>query len=363
MIKSFIVNATLFIISAIGGILLVEVSIALFSPQKVFQTKAPGAFFVRYDEEIGWTNKEGTEGIFSPSDDIPAAMVRINKSGLREKEVSIEKPSGANRILVLGDSNTFGYGIDEKQRFSNLLSERLPNSQEVVNFGVFGFGTDQEALLFEREGLRYRPDIVILAFSAGDLSDNMSSINSGVSKPFFNIEGNTLVLRNTPVPKSSPLMRVQSRTSGIKHYLYNHSHLYRLLLYKIISLNLYMSDTVREMSEEEGINTTLAIIKGLDNMCRANECQLIVLLISHGEWVKALKTRPGRSPGYYPFLKNLLTGMDISVIDTTDAFVNHDEGDQPLFFEKDPVHLTANGNKLVADMLHHSLLQQGLVTP
>lgn len=355
----FLLNCSLVLGGICAGILLAELVVYVISPQPVLHATAPDIFFVEYDEEIGWVNRPGAEGTYTPDPGVPAFAVRINKLGLRGKTVALEKPPGVKRVLILGDSNTFGYGISEDERFSDLLSSMLPQGYEVLNLGVFGYGTDQEALLFEREGLRFNPDIVVLAVSAGDLSDNMNSVNWGTNKPYFVLEGDRLVLRNVPVPHSAPLLRTGARSSPFKGFLYRHSHLYRLALKRLMAANIYVHNSVREMTEPEALMTTAAIISVADRLCRMSGCQLVVLLISHGEWVASLKEHPDRAVGYYPPLKGILAQEGVRVLDPSESFLREPAETGPLFFPNDPVHLTAGGNKVVAESLYRMLAEEG----
>lgn len=358
--RNIVINSILVVSSIVLGAVLIETGVAFISPQAVVVTRAPDIFFITYDEELGWINKKGASGPYVPSPDIPATAVRINDAGLRGGPVSVQKPPGTRRVLILGDSNSFGYGVEEEQRFSNLLAKVLPDSYEVLNSGVFGYGTDQEALLYERDGLAFDPDIVVLGFSAGDVSDNMSSINGGYSKPFFRLEENRLVLKNTPVPRSSTYRRSSSQGSSIKNFLYQHSHLYRLLFTRLTASHLYTPDSVLEMNEEEGMETTMAIINSLNQLCRMNGSRLVVLLIPHGRWIKGAQTMPGGSAGYYGVVRSILTGLGITVIDTTEGLIERNR-DNPVFFEKDPVHLNSAGNRVVAEILYSGLERLGLL--
>ena len=63
---------------------------------------------------------------------------------------------------MLGDSITFGTGVGDDETFSHLL-DALPDL-EVLNLGVDGYGTDQELIRLEREGLAFGPQVVILNF-------------------------------------------------------------------------------------------------------------------------------------------------------------------------------------------------------
>lgn len=103
--------------------------------------------------------------------------VRINDKGLRDAPHPYAKPPGTIRILVLGDSFVFGYGVEAEQRFTNLLQARLNAAQsaqhyEVISAGVPSWGTTDALLYLQEEGLKYHPDIVLLCFYENDVRDN-----------------------------------------------------------------------------------------------------------------------------------------------------------------------------------------------
>lgn len=353
--RILVANFMLIIVGIVFALILAEFCVALFFPQQVRMASSPASFFLKYDPDIGWVNKAGAQGASGTASDVGSFDVRINSLGYRGREVAISKPAGFSRIAFLGDSNTFGYGIQEGERFSDILAAAAPPSTEIVNLGVFGYGTEQEAIYLERHALALSPDMVVLAVSAGDLSDVMSSINAGAAKPFCRIVDGRFTMHNIPVPVSSPLMSSSSLQSRAKVFLYRHSHLYRLMLSRIIALNPYMFDTVREMDEKEGFGVMVEIIRGMDRVCREKGIQFKVLLISHGEWIEGMKKNPGAVIGYYAPLKAALLASGVEVIDTTDSFVTW-KGD-PLFFEKDAVHLTVAGNRRVAELLQKELFR------
>jgi hypothetical protein len=101
------------------------------------------------------------------------SSVTLNSHGHRDDEMPIAKPSGERRILVLGDSVTFGWGVDQGQdfpaRLESLLREQLGGAWQVINAGVNGYNSEQEATFFLTEGLRFHPDIVLLIYVANDV--------------------------------------------------------------------------------------------------------------------------------------------------------------------------------------------------
>jgi lysophospholipase L1-like esterase len=102
------------------------------------------------------------------------ADVEINAEGLRDRDITIEKPPGTRRIAVIGDSVTFGNLLPLVDTYPKQLERRLRDRGEpveVLNFGVGGYDTLQEVALFEHNALRFDPDGVVVGYSANDLSN------------------------------------------------------------------------------------------------------------------------------------------------------------------------------------------------
>lgn len=80
--------------------------------------------------------------------------------------------------MFLGDSFTYGIGVDDDQTFCYLTEKRLSAmglNAEVINAGNSGTGTDYALKFFNTLGYKFKPDIVALCFSSGDFSDNLNS--------------------------------------------------------------------------------------------------------------------------------------------------------------------------------------------
>ena len=101
-----------------------------------------------------------------------SGAVRRNGAGFREREFQDAKAPGTYRIAVVGDSFTFGNGIRQEDRYSDLLHVRLPSHFEVLNFGTPGANTPEHRSLVDALLPRIQPDFVLLQWYVNDMEDD-----------------------------------------------------------------------------------------------------------------------------------------------------------------------------------------------
>ncbi len=109
--------------------------------------------------------------------------VDINSKGLRDREFPYEKKDGVYRILFVGDSFIFGYGLEQEQSIPKLLEQKLrvyyeKKNIEVINAGITGWGSSQELDFIKLEAAKYKPNAIIFGFFLNDVEDTFS-ITSG----------------------------------------------------------------------------------------------------------------------------------------------------------------------------------------
>ncbi len=100
--------------------------------------------------------------------------VVINADGFRGPSRPTAKPVGTTRILGLGDSVMFGWGVDEGEDYLSVLAARLnargtSGAWDVVNTAVPGYNTVMEVETLAKKGLAYAPDIVVVGYCVNDL--------------------------------------------------------------------------------------------------------------------------------------------------------------------------------------------------
>ena len=103
------------------------------------------------------------------------APVSINSHGLRDQEYSEKKPPNVFRVMMLGDSTTFGWGVREEDTAAKFLERKLNahlppgyDKAEVINAGVGNYDTVQEVTYYETRGRAFHPDLVVLVFFIND---------------------------------------------------------------------------------------------------------------------------------------------------------------------------------------------------
>ncbi len=101
--------------------------------------------------------------------------VHTNGRGFRSGEFAALPEPGRRRILALGDSSTFGWGVEHFEAYPARLGAALgalwgvePDAVEVINLGVPGYSTFQGRVLLEREALALRPDAILWSYLSND---------------------------------------------------------------------------------------------------------------------------------------------------------------------------------------------------
>lgn len=268
--------------------------------------------------------------------------------GFRGRNHEIKKEPGVFRIIGIGDSFTYGVGVDVGATFlarmEAALSER--GGVEVINMGVPRYWPEPEALLLEHYGLRYRPDLVIVGVLPNDFVDTrLGSAYAGVS------DGYLVTSR-------------ASRLGGVGRWLYLNSHLARIVISQA-----WVGTRVRhepgmswdaESPIEPGMEDDEAVWARIhwahDRMVRlahdAGARITFVHIPQKGPWGEWAFDVPKR-------LQRFCASRECSVIDVLPAMMAHPNPDT-LYYPKDG-HCTKAGYALVADVIVRGLESQGLL--
>ena len=271
-----------------------------------------------YDQLYGWKNIPGWQ---SSTINQPLS---INSKGLRDREYPYQKPAGTKRILVLGDSYTWGYGVGNKEIYTEVLEQTLQDKYphyEVLNAGVSGWGTDQQYLFLITEGLKYSPDLVIVSHFINDLDEILQTESYGLQKPIYRLQGNNLVPGNLPVPRPS---------------LANTKHVQRINPFLL----------------------TKHLLEEMQQKCSETNCPLVVM--QFGTFIfpdrdDSIKLRKLITSAF-PLMKN------IHYLDLDGAFSAAELSAEELIGKNKDHHWDANGHRQTAEILYRFLQEQQLLS-
>lgn len=261
--------------------------------------------------------------------------VHINSRGTRGPEFEVPKPSGVIRILSVGDSKTFGWGLTEAETYSGrlqaLLQARVPPGKkvEVINAGVNAWSYPQIKVFLKEVGLSWQPDYVLLADA------NLWTQFSEDSDPAF-------------VDKMLMRVRMKNllRRSAVYHFVVEVqlNHVYQKYRTKFIPIDPKQDQLFKEAQKSD---PTAFFRKAIEESCvlsKAAGAQPVVMFIPIlGEW------ESGPSKEVQAAKRELCRRMDVPFVDFgEDIRPPEAEG---LYLDADPVHLNAKGNELVAGRL------------
>ena len=249
--------------------------------------------------------------------------VKINSHGLRDYEYSLIKPPGTYRIMLLGDSTTFGWGVRLEDTAAKILEHKLSEARvagyerfEVINAGVGNYDTVQEVTYYKTWGRAFHPDLVILVYFINDPEP------VPVEKKGFLIDRSYLIafLANR---YDGVLRRIGSRPSWRDYYA-----------------SLYDDN-------KPGFQACKAALKNVANTTRSDGTSLLVALLPELHQI---------NDDSYPFtaqhqkIKSVLAAEGVPVIDLIDGLKDHGP-ENTLWVTALDDHPDAKANELIADQL------------
>jgi hypothetical protein len=229
----------------------------------VLPRKSHNNIFTEHEPVLGWKLRPNASN--ARYNDLYVSHETVNALGFRTPLVPFEKPAGTRRVVVLGDSHSEAYTVDDRETWCAQLQQRLSTSDapvEVISLGVGGYSTDQELLCYLHYGRRFDPDLVLLQTCSNDPEGNVQDHYWRGKKPLFERHGETLLLTGVPVPNL--------RNTG----LLSHDFLKRSALLVLLESMLRQLAVDRDrdvaIDWDEAYRTTDLLIRDLASLVRAD---------------------------------------------------------------------------------------------
>jgi lysophospholipase L1-like esterase len=255
-----LLNLGLLVVGTTLGLVLAELALRAVLAPPVPETmdffRLNNSSYYQADSLVGWRPRPNQSGRHDQKGRFTSSFT-TNSVGLRDREHAVERGSARHRIVILGDSFAWGWGVNDDQLFSRHLELLLP-AVEVINLGVTAYGLPQEIAWLRLVGLRYRPDIVVLALCQNDIYD---------------------VAVARPEPAGHDTAALPSTLSRAKTVLARRSYLYRM-----VRDRLHAAKPLSRVLVRLGLREPLGGLEALDP-------SLVPSLLSGGAEVEAAWVR------------------------------------------------------------------------
>jgi lysophospholipase L1-like esterase len=272
----------------------------------------------------------GGQGPLQP--DFGLSKYRLNSMGFRGPEANLVKEKGKIRIVGLGDSQIFGQGVEWGDTFLEQLKGELTSSTktvfETINFGKCGWNTLSEQEFFLKQGVNYKPDILILLFTLND-----PEFDGYFLKPIFN-------------------SKVEVRYLWRSHLYFFMVKVYNQLKYPY---NEYIQDLFKDGSETA--KYCRMALNNISIVCRNNNIKPVLVITPI---FKDLKN--------YPFLeahkkaREWGESCNFYVIDLLPEFAPLSKTGKEFRVSAEDWHPNKEGHKIIAQAVAREILKNNLYT-
>ena len=350
------------------------------------------------DPVLGARLTPGARGWWTQEDREFVVPVQINQHGLRDVERDYAKAPGVFRVLILGDSFVEAMHVPLDATFPHVLQQQLNGTAsgariEVMGAGVSGYGTASELLYFEREGKRYQPDLVVLAFYPGnDVKNNSPSLEDKL-KPAYATDGALQRVIGEAPRKRLHGWRAWLARSAAYHYVR------KVLLTQqprladaLVRHGLLQPDVVPSVPQRDGVPVdygiyataetpewqeawrhTERLLGELQSATAANGARLAIAIVSSRDqvypqwWREVVDTYPRMQSNTWDLdgpqrrIAAWCLQHDVPCVELAPAFrAAAARGGEPLHYHHDG-HWTVAGHRLAAEVLREFIEQHGLV--
>ncbi|HEX2898006.1 MAG TPA: SGNH/GDSL hydrolase family protein [candidate division Zixibacteria bacterium] len=254
---------------------------------------------------------------------------RLNFMGLRGSDFEIKK--NRPRIIALGNSCTFGWGVEESEIFTALMQNQL-DKYEVINAGVPGYSSFQGKIFYESKITGLKPDILLILFAWNDQW----------------LAANDIPDKNQKFP---PELVIKTQN------LLNHFHSYRLLKRILLSSLEKDPDSLfnrKEPVSRVGLDDFYQNLKSICTEAKTNGTTPILLTSPAPSLEKYFV--PGSTSSLHSYhdkynetIRQLAEDENIEIVDLASEFDRHNG----LFDDADydPIHFNVLGHDLAAFLI------------
>jgi lysophospholipase L1-like esterase len=303
--------------------------------------------FHEADPVLGWRGKADVRLRFRrPDFDV---VIEHGSDGWRKPEPALPTDP-RRRVLLLGDSFTWGWGVGQGEVFTDHLQRARPDTL-IANRGANGFGTSQEYLLLQRELAATHYDAVAVMFFVNDVQDNVNPKHG--RRPLFALDGERLVPRNQP-PKRL--------INPVQRFFKDHSRAFQLVDFEISLFLRSLDDRERNLAAGfddrtdasydalPGSAVTQRLLGEMSALARAHGAAFFLVYLPQRSELDRIPSRHPYVRAVHALAVDTARRYDIPLIDLAPAFHVAARNGAGVVYAHDE-HWTPAGHVLAADVL------------
>lgn len=266
--------------------------------------------------------------------------VHINSKGTRGKEFNEDKPDDVFRIISLGDSRTFGWGLSEPETYSGLLESLLQEQVgdslkiEVINAGVNAWSYAQIYVYLKDIAMRYSPDLVILA-----RANQWTQFSEDSDQKFV-----SMFMRRVR-------LKYLLRKSAIYHFVIEIKlkKFYRKYRTSFIPVNHAEDEFFKDQQRADARQFFKEYIEKIFYLLQKNDVKGLLI------YIPSIGVRPSSHSEIQQIYEEVSKSFNIPLIDFTEDFAS---SRQRLFLPGEYVHPNVEGSRIIANRLFNKIVQE-----
>lgn len=317
---------------------------------------------IQYDAQLGWKLQPYWSGKHHHYDyDV---TYNISRNGFRDSGVPGDVPDDETGYAVVGDSFSFGLGVNDDETFTALLNSAAEQRDNFHNYSVPGYSTDQQLLLINKLKGEISKNVLLIVYLGNDIFDNMRDypLQAEHGKPFFKLNDDLLSLENTPVPLSpksaaarkdtlSSIVLGDDNTGNVIYSWFSQLETSRRL--GLFQEELVLSDSTLKSRFFEPLKLFEVLVFEIEKIINARDGKLAIVLLPGRSYVEQPASL---SAQYQEYFRQMITASfnessSITVLDlATHLRALNDKGIQNLYYPNEG-HLTPLGHHHLAEYL------------
>ena len=313
----------------------------------------------RPDPVLGWRLNPGASGLHKHYDF--TAEYHIDASGSR---VSLPPAASAkSNVVILGDSFTFGLGVNDSETFSSRLNQ-AQSTFKFINYGLPGSSTDQQFLLLQQRISRLAPaEVLLVLYLGNDIFDNARTypLQLNQPKPVFSLDpsGELVLTEALHNKERRPSESLPDLIFGKHHFVPPRFPLFPqtfetlgLVDAPLESLPFSSEDFLQR--HQDSLELTREIIRKMRDTVEKSGAGFRLLLLAGRSFVETPASTSAQFQNIFRIsLLQFAEAEEISCFDASTHLQNHFKS-KPLFFPHDG-HLNVRGHQVLADFIKDSL--------